>query len=40
VLKKVWSGIDPEIIEQAKKKLSRWFDEDEIAEIGNLFEGE
>ena len=40
VLKKVWSGIDPEIVEQAKKKLSRWFDEDEIAEIGNLFEGE
>ena len=40
VLKKVWSGIDPEIVEQAKKKLTRWFDEDEIAEIGNLFEGE
>ena len=40
VLKKVWTGIDPEIVEQAKQKLSRWFDEDEIAEIGNLFEGE
>jgi uncharacterized membrane protein YkvA (DUF1232 family) len=40
VLKKVWTGIDPEIVEQAKQKLSRWFDEDEIAEIGNLFDAE
>jgi uncharacterized membrane protein YkvA (DUF1232 family) len=38
VLKKVWTGIDPEIVAQAKKKLSRWFDEDEIAEIGDLFD--
>ena len=38
VLKKVWTGIDPEIVEQAKEKLSRWFDDDEIAEIGNLFD--
>ena len=27
VLKKVWTGIDPEIVEQAKKKLSKWFDD-------------
>ena len=40
VLKKVWTGIDPEIVEQAKSKLSRWFDEEEIAEIGNLFDSE
>ena len=40
VLKKVWTGIDPEIVEQAKKKLSKWFDEDEIAEIGDLIGGE
>ncbi|MBO4891161.1 MAG: DUF1232 domain-containing protein [Prevotella sp.] len=40
VLKKVWSDIDPEIQAKAKKRLSKWFDEDEIAEIGNLFEGE
>ena len=40
VLKKVWNGIDPEIVQQAKERLSRWFDEDEIAEIGNLFDGE
>ena len=40
VLKKVWTGIDPEIMEQAKSKLSRWFDEDEIAEMGNIFDAE
>ena len=40
VLKKVWSDIDPEIQEKAKKRLSKWFDEDEIAEIGDLFKGE
>ena len=36
VLKKVWAGIDPEIVEQAKSKLSRWFDEEEIEEIGDI----
>ena len=40
VLKKVWSDIDPEIQAKARKRLSKWFDEDEISEIGNLFEGE
>ncbi len=40
VLKKVWTGIDPEIVEQAKSKLTRWFDEEEIAEIGDIFEAE
>ena len=40
VLKKVWTGIDPEIVEQAKSKLSRWFDEDEIAEMGDIFDTE
>jgi uncharacterized membrane protein YkvA (DUF1232 family) len=40
VLKKVWSGIDPEIMERAKEKLSKWFDEDEIKEIDHLFDGE
>lgn len=40
VLKKVWTGIDPEIMEQAKSKLSRWFDEDEIDEMGDIFSAE
>ena len=38
VLKKVWTGIDPSIIEQAKQRLSKWFDEEEISEIQNLFD--
>jgi uncharacterized membrane protein YkvA (DUF1232 family) len=40
VLKKVWTGIDPEIVEQARAKLSKWFDEEEISEIQNLFDTE
>ena len=40
VLKKVWTGIDPEIIAKAREKLSRWFDEEEINEIQNLFDDE
>lgn len=38
VLKRVWTDIDPEIEGQAKNRLSKWFDEDEIAEIGDLFD--
>lgn len=38
VLKKVWVDVDPEIKLKAKEKLGKWFDEDEIAEIDNLFE--
>ena len=40
VLKKVWTDIDPAIIEQAKEKLSKWFDEEEINEIQHLFDSE
>ena len=40
VLKKVWTGIDPEIVEQARAKLSKWFDDEEISEIQNLFDSE
>lgn len=40
VLKKVWTNVEPEIKEKAKGKLSKWFDEDEIAEIDDLFKGE
>ena len=39
VLKKVWTDVDPDIQVKAKKRLSKWFDEDEIAEINDLFEG-
>ena len=37
VLKKVWTDIDPSIVEQAKEKLSKWFDTEEIDEIKDLF---
>ena len=37
VLKKVWTDIDPAIVEQAKGKLSKWFDDEEIDEIKDLF---
>ena len=37
VLKKVWTDIDPAIVEQAKGKLSKWFDDEEINEIKDLF---
>jgi len=38
VLKRVWTGIDPEILENAKRKLYKWFDEDEIEGVENLFD--
>lgn len=37
VLKKVWGDVDPEIKDKAKAKLTKWFDEDEIVEIDDLF---
>ena len=40
VLKKVWTDIDPSIQERSKEKLSKWFDEDAIAEIDDIFKGE
>ena len=40
VLKKVWTDIDPDIQTKAKEKLAKWFDEDEIDEINDLFKAE
>ena len=40
VLKKVWTDIDPEIQVKARQRLSKWFDEDEIEEINELFKSE
>lgn len=40
VLKKVWVDVDPEIQQKAKDRLGKWFDEDEIAEIQDLFKNE
>ena len=40
VLKKVWTDIDPSIVEQAKEKLTKWFDSEEIDEIKDMFKDE
>ena len=37
VLKKVWTDVDPSILEQAKEKLTKWFDEEEICDITDIF---
>jgi uncharacterized membrane protein YkvA (DUF1232 family) len=38
VLKKIWDDVDPTVSARAKEKLSKWFDDDEIAEIDHLFD--
>ena len=40
VLKKVCTDIDPEIQVRARQRLRRWFDEDEIEEINELFKND
>ena len=40
VLKKVWTDVDPDIQVKARQRLSKWFDEDEIEEINELFKNE
>ena len=40
VLKKVWGDVEPEVKEKAKEKLTKWFDEDEIAEIDDIVKSE
>ena len=38
VLKLVWTDVDPEVKANARNRLSKWFDEDEIKEIDSLFD--
>ena len=40
VLNKVWGNVAEDIKAKAKDKLSKWFDEDERAEINTLFDKE
>ena len=40
VLNEVWGNVSEDIRAKAKDKLSKWFDEDEIAEINTLFDKE
>lgn len=37
VLQKVWGEVNEEVKAKAKEKLSKWFDDDEILEINDLF---
>jgi uncharacterized membrane protein YkvA (DUF1232 family) len=37
VLRKVWGNVEPEIKEKAKERMTKWFDEDEMNEIDELF---
>lgn len=37
VLRKVWGSVEPDVKEKARLRLSKWFDDDEIAEIDELF---
>ena len=38
VLKKVWDQVSDEVKDKARKKLNDWFDDDEMAEIEELFD--
>lgn len=38
VLKKVWVDVAPEVKDRARQRLLKWFDDEEIAEIDNLFD--
>ena len=38
VLKKFWVDVDPEVKQKAQERLKKWFDDDEMREIDNLFE--
>lgn len=37
VLQKVWGDVSEDVKQRAHDKLSKWFDDDEINEIDNLF---
>ena len=37
VLQKVWGDVNDDIKTKARERLSKWFDEDEIEEIDDLF---
>ena len=37
VLQKVWGNVSDDVKTKARERLSKWFDEDEIEEIDNLF---
>lgn len=40
VLQKVWGQVSDDVKAKAHAKLSQWFDEDELADADNLFNGD
>lgn len=38
VLHKIWGEVSDDVKEEAKSKLSIWFDEDELKETSNIFD--
>ncbi len=40
VLQKVWGDVSDDVKQKAKERLSKWFDDDEILEINDLFNKE
>lgn len=40
VLQKVWGNVSDDVKTKARERLSKWFDEDEIEEIDDLFESD
>lgn len=37
VLNKIWGNVSDDVKEKAKERLNKWFDDDEINEIDDLF---
>lgn len=37
VLRKVWGNVEPDVQNKVKERMKKWFDEDEMAEIDELF---
>ena len=40
VIHKIWGNVSDDIKLKAKKKLSKWFDNDEIKAVDHLFDGD
>ena len=40
VLQKIWGDVEDDVKDRARARLAKWFDEDEISEIDNIFDKE
>ena len=37
VLRKVWGNVEPDVQNKVKERMKKWFDDDEMTEIDELF---